>query len=144
MKKYKIKVNYNLTLDEMFKLGHYDWINDDITTKHFPIKDKGKIKVALELVHFDEASTTEAALAELDQRGLRPATMAELLAFGAKYPELQKQFPIVSLGSSWVVSGGSRGFPYLDGSDGRRLLRLHYGEDDWFDDCRFLALRKSA
>ena len=98
---YPVTVNYDLSLAGMIKAGRYDWVNSDITEKHFPVKGEGIKEVTAELVCFNKYMSSKDVLRELDRCGLRPATIEEILAFGAKYPELQRQFPIVALNSIW-------------------------------------------
>jgi len=138
---YVVTVNHDLSLAAMIRAGQYDWVNSDITSDHFPIKDEEGTKDALELVHFERYIESDDVLRELDRRGLRSATIEELLAFGAKYPELQRQFPIVALGSVWRRLDG-RFVPCLWSGAGKRYLGLSWFESGWSDRCRFLAVRK--
>lgn len=105
------------------------------------MKGEGTKKVITELVHFNCYMELEDVLRELDKRGLRPATIEELLAFGAKYPELQKQFLVAAIGPISRHPDG-RGVPYLWGNSDKRHLYLGWFGDGWGDDCRFLAVRK--
>lgn len=139
---YSAIVDYNMSLADIIKVGKYDWVNDDITAKNFPITGSGKVEVSLELVHLNKSVSTEDVLAHMEANGLRPATLVELLAFGAKYPELQREFPICALGSSWVLRDGSRYVPYLGRDDSKRFLNLRWFDYDWDGYGRFLAVRK--
>jgi hypothetical protein len=105
---FPVVVNYNRTIEQLVKAGKYDWSNPDITSKNFPSNKKGNAQVSIQLVHFDRTMTSDEVLKELDKQGLRPATLPELLAFGAKYPDKQREFPIVALGSVWRSRGGDR------------------------------------
>ena len=96
---FKVTVDYSKTLEQMIADGKYDWKNSDIKAKNFPLNGQGTTAVNIELVHFNRNIESDTALAELDKMGLRPATLPELLAFGAKYPDKQREFPIVALGS---------------------------------------------
>ena len=89
----------------------------------------------------DRDASTDEVLAEMDRRGLRPALYEELLGFAEKYPDEQRKYPIVALGSEADV-GGRRRVAYLwDGGDGRSL-NLGWIGSGWNDDYRFLAARK--
>ncbi len=143
---YPVTVNYDLSLAGMIKAGRYDWVNSDITENHFPenhfpVKGEGSKDIALELIHFNMAILSKDALSELDERGLRPATIEELLAFGTKYPELQRQFPVLALGSIWRQLG-DRHVPCLWSGSLERFLSLDWFEGRWDDYFRFLAVRK--
>ena len=139
---YPVTIDYGMSLADMIEAGHYDWTNSDITAEHFPIKGRGKAEVKLELVHFDRAVSTDEALEELDKQGLRPAKIEELLAFGAAYPEIQHEFPVICLGSVWSDRDDGRSVPDLGRRGSRRRLYLDWVALDWPDYCRFLAVRK--
>lgn len=139
---YSLVVDYSKSLSEMIAAGKYDWVNDDITAKHFPVMGNGQAEIVPQLVHFNRSISSDTAIAELNSRGLRPATLPELLAFGAKYPELQRQFPIVALGSVWVRLSGSRCVACLHGVGVERDLGPSWCGDGWHDGCRFLAVPK--
>lgn len=139
---YVVTVNYALSLEEMITAGRYDWKNDNITGKHFSVKGEGMADVEIQLVHFDCVMDSNEVIRELDKMGLRPATLPELLAFGAKFPEIQRQFPVVALGSVWRRLFGDRFVPFLYGYGDGRDLNLHVFEDGWRGYCRFAAVRK--
>ncbi|HEY4476338.1 MAG TPA: hypothetical protein VI954_02465, partial [Candidatus Paceibacterota bacterium] len=99
----------------------------------------------VELVQFNRYISTDEALRELDKVGMRPAELHELLAFGEKYPDVQREFPIVALGSVWDDQIGYRCFvPYLHGNGLGRRLFLNWVEGDWREFYRFAAVRKAA
>lgn len=137
-----VTVDYSKSLAEMVASGHYDWKNSDIVAEHFPTTQKGVNEVKLELVHLDKNASTDEVLRYLDEHGYRPATLLELLAFGAKYPDEQKKYPVVALGSVWRSSGGDRYVACLDCYGAERHLSLSWCGDDWHGRCRFLAVRK--
>lgn len=139
---FSLVLDYSKSVEQMLADGGYDYKNSSITDGHFPRKAKGSVTITPELVHFDRFISSDDALKELSKRGLRPATMAELLAFGSKYPDLQRQFPIVALGSVWTVRSGCRGVGYLCGGASGRDVGLCWFDGGWGADCRFLAVRK--
>ncbi|MDO9509937.1 MAG: hypothetical protein Q7J14_01460 [Candidatus Magasanikbacteria bacterium] len=143
---FSVVVDFGMSLVEMVNAGKYDWKNDDITVNHFPITGSGKSEVDFQLVYLNKSANSEEVLLHMEKNNLRPATLAELLFFGMKYPEKQREFPIIALGSSWVDSGGSRRVPYLYGNDSKRslYLGLRWFGSDWIDYCRFLAVRKAS
>ncbi len=139
---FTITVNYDLSLQEMIATGKYDLVNCNITQNHFPLTGNGKIELLLDLVHFGKTMSIDNVLQEFDRRGLRSAILPELIAFGAKFPEKQREFPIVALGSVWTGSNGYRLVPYLYGHGSEGGLYLHWYDYDWRDSYRFLAFRK--
>ncbi len=141
-KVFSVTVDYAQSLANMVRAGNYDWVNSDITEKHFPVKGEGKTEKELHLVHLNRAISSDDAVRELDKMGYAPAKIEDLLALGASYPELQRQFPIVALGSVWRRLLGHRHVPCLWSYTAERYLRLHWLEGDWREDHRFLAVRK--
>ena len=140
---YTILVDYAVSVEELLKLGKYDWSNSDITSEHFPTKRTGgKVETKVELVHFGRNISSDEALKELDKMGYRPAEAHELLAFGAKYPDVQREFPIVALGSVWRSSLGCRSVVCLYENTAERDAALCWLEGDWGDGWRFAAVRK--
>lgn len=144
---FKVTVDYSQSIAEMVAAGKYDWKNDDITEKHFPSPKlpagfPTKVELNLELIHFNRVISSDEALAELKKQGLRPATLRELLAFAVSYPEKQREFPIVALGSVWRRWDGSRCVPCLWGGSVGRYLGLGYFGDGWGGYDRFLAVRE--
>lgn len=98
---------------------------------------------SLVLVHFDDVMTSEAVEAWAKENGYEPAFIEDVLAVGScpEYWELQRQFPIVTLGSSAVILG-KRLVPYLRGNGSVRNLYLYWCEDVW--DARFRFLLRKA
>jgi len=139
-KVFPVIVDYSKSLAEMIRAGNYDWVNSNITVKHFPIQGQGQVELDIELVHYDRAMSSEDVIHDLDQRGLRPATLLELLAFGAKYPEKQREFPIVALGSVWRYCRGDRCVVSLRSFDFGRGLDLHCWAGRWVGRYRFAAV----
>ncbi|MCD4693745.1 hypothetical protein K8R62_00060 [bacterium] len=139
---YPVAIDYAKTIDEMVSAGHYDWKNDDINSKNFSVSGEGVVNVNLELVHLNKTVSSEDVLIYLEKNEMRPATVAELLAFGATHPEVQREFSIICLGSSWVDSDGHRLVPYLLRDGSKRYLNLHWFDYDCLEYCRFLAVRK--
>jgi hypothetical protein len=139
---YPVTIDYDQSLADMIAAGKYDWKNEDITAKNFPMQGNGAVNLKIVLIHPNRNIESEDSVREQDQIGLRPATLPELLAYGAKYPETQREFPIVALGSSWVCPHGYRSVPYLSDWDEERDLCLGDWDGAWGARYRFLAVRK--
>ncbi len=139
---YSMSVDYDRPVKDGIKAGKYDWKNDDITAEHFPSQETGTKDATVELFHYGKDISTDEVIADMDKHGYRPATLKEILALGEKHPDLQREFPIIGLGSVWRSPPGGRYCPYLfrDGS-GRRLSLGWFG-NGWSDVCRFAAVRK--
>lgn len=137
-----ITIDYSLSLIQMIKLGHYDWVDSDITEKKFPFEGSGKKEAEIVLVHLNKVASTDEVFRELDRRNLRPAKIEELLAFAAKFPEEQRKYPVVALGAVWQDSSGSHYCLYLYESASERSLHLRWLPGDWVDYARFASLSK--
>lgn len=140
---YSVKVNYNLSVEQAVKLGHYHFSDEHFVRQNFYTKKKGTKDVVIRLVQFPRMVTTKYARSELKEMGYRPCTLHELLAFGEKFPQKQLEFPIVALGSVWKDDGDEI-FPYLY-SDGRsRNLGPACPWVGWASAFRFAVVRVSA
>ena len=140
---YSVVINFGKTVEQMKDDGHYDWSNSNINSQNFPLSGEGTVNVTLELVHLNRLASSQDVLDHLEANGMRPATVEELLMFGVTYPDIQREFPIVCLGSSWVDPDGDRDVPYLRRDGSERDLDLFWLGNDWNGICRFLAVRKS-
>jgi hypothetical protein len=121
---FPIVLDCNQTVEEMVKAGKYDWVELEINSDYRPVKCHGisKVDVVLVPIHL-QSMASEDLLRELDKHDLRPAEFPELLAFGATYPEKQRDFaPIVALGSASQYWDSRRGAAYLGGGSGGRGL----------------------
>jgi hypothetical protein len=161
---FTITVDYTKSLADMITVGKYDYTNPNIVEKNFPIQRPSNSKADIQssgnpyrtpgvqndnsteivLVHLNKVASTTEVLAHMDKLGLRPARIEELLAFGEKYPHKQREFPIVALGSVWVVSDQDRFVAYLDGHGSERNLPLYWDNPvyTWSEVCRFVAVSK--
>ncbi len=132
-----------LTLQEMILAGQYDYINKDITPEHFPTGDKTyEVELlVVHVLHMQEYISTRTVEILLREGQLRPANIEELIAFGAKYPNIQRKFPIISLGPSALLCHRPC-VPALSRSGDKRNLKLDWSDVIWDDYCRFLAVRE--
>ena len=139
---YSLTVNYGLSVEDAVKLGRYDWANSDINSSNFQTKRSGTAEVVVELIHFNRYISTKDALSELDRMGYRTAELHELLAFGEKYPNVQREFPVVALGSVWQDRSGVRDIPYLGRYGSERGLYLDWVGHGWDEVYWYAAVRK--
>jgi hypothetical protein len=131
----------------MIAAGNYDWKNDDITVKRFPIVGKGKVEFEDTIFHFDHIISSEDAVKEIiaadTKNPWEPGKIENILAYGAKNPEEQRKFPIVGLGSVGEVHG-HRDVLYLYRDDSERCLSLSWWVVGWHAHYRFLGVRKKV
>ncbi|MDP2910681.1 MAG: hypothetical protein Q8N58_02775 [bacterium] len=141
---FKVMVDYAKTLEEMIKDGQYDWVNHDIASDHFLVTGTGQKETEITFFHFNRVISSDNAIVEMAKAGYLPALVEELLTLGAAYKELQKQFPIVALGSVWQYPDGDRYVPCLPWDGRERRLDLHWFEDGWRERWRFAAVRNAS
>jgi hypothetical protein len=143
---YTIAVDYSRSLEEMIAAGQYDSVNGNITPDHFPIRGQGKQEVAVTLFNFNrDMESSDVVIAEMDKAGYRPAGIEELLALGESHPTLQREFPIIALGSCWQIPHDTISLvPELGlrGGITDRYLNTVWLGNNWDDNYRFLAVRK--
>lgn len=139
---YKVMVVCDLST--AIAAGKYGYVNSSITYDDFPEPDCKSGQVDVSLVSMNRSSRTSEILAEMERQGLRPATLSELLALGAYYPDLQRQSWIMALGSWWRSPMGCGIFPALYGNGDKRYFVSDWiGQGDWSgEDRRFAAVRK--
>ena len=139
---FPVTVNYDLPVGEAIAAGNYQAVNADINAKHFPSTRSGQAALEIVLVRFENRMKSEDVLQELDKEGLRAAELPEFLAFGAKYPDVQRRFSVAGLGSVWRDRKGYRNVPCLYEASEGRYLDLHWWDDGWYSYTRFAALPK--
>lgn len=138
----QVTVNRDRTIADGVAAGKYNWSNVDITDANFPRCGAGTESSEIVLVHFEKSMSTDNVLKELEECDLRPADIQELLAVGEQYPDMQREFPIIALGSVWQLQDGHQFVPFLFGVGSDRRLDLRWIVSDWVDNCRFAAVRK--
>jgi len=139
---FPVTVNYDLSVAEAIGAGNYQAVHQDINARNFPSTRSGQVALDIVLVRFEHRMKSEDVLQELDKEGLRPAELPELLAFGAKYPDVQRKFSVAGLGSVWQDRKGYRSVPCLYEASEGRYLDLHWWDDGWYSYTRFVATVK--
>ncbi len=131
------------TIHELLLAGNYgSWI-PDLSDEHFPQHRTSDAEVVLELVVFSSEcmiSNTDAQ-SEIEKRGLRSAKIEELLAFGTAYPDEQRKYPIIALGSVSSIHGYPC-IPFLAADRTVRFVGILAWDDEWSRAMRFLAVHE--
>jgi hypothetical protein len=140
--RFLVTIDYSRPLDQMIAAGKYSYVNENITVANFPITDTGKVETEIILVDFGRDIESDDAEKELATMGLEPAGIEHATAFGEKYPDVQREYPIVFLGSVWSGSDGDPHVPFLGCWSDLRELCLDCRSDEWARDYRFAAVRK--
>jgi hypothetical protein len=141
----KLTVNSDKTIEQAIEDGNYYWKNSDITVEHFPVTQKPtqkKTEVIAKIFHFNcNMNHVDIAL-EMDKENYRTADTMELLVLGATYPELQKKFPIIALGSLWHDVYRNYCVPCLFSFNDKRRFYLAWFVKEWNTNFYFLGIRR--
>lgn len=140
-KSYKIKVNYELTTQEMLEDFFFNKVNSNITSRNIPAIKQTEKELRIELIHFDFVVNTTEAKSGIRAFGLRPATLPEFLALIKKYPRCQTEFPVAVLGTVLDLPGYGPRSPVFLNQRGFKTLDLGYNNAIWYSEYRFVAVR---
>lgn len=137
---YKLTVDYSRPLADVVEDGKFNWCNEDFNQKNFPVVGEGIVEEELYTIHFQRKLSDEALVAECKRLGYEIIGNTEGAHFGAKFPELQRQYPII-FGSAWECPDGYLRRPCLYGDDTGRDLDLNWFDPGnvWLADCRVLV-----
>lgn len=148
---FPVTVDYSRSLGQMITAGGYEVVAKEVTPEHYPVLGKGKTDIEVVVFHFNRKISIDGVLSEFSRLGYRAATLPELLAFAAKNPGLQREFPIVEFGSLWR-NNDVRVAAYLRGTPmGARTLDINFvdnpsgggGSVPWTEETRFLGVQIS-
>jgi hypothetical protein len=139
---YRVSIPYERSTEQLLEMGHYDITSPYLNDLDFQRTVCGRDRMfEIEMVHFGRNISTDDALAGIEQQGLRPSNVTELLAFGASYPDVQREFPVVALGEIFPYPHGARNVVAL-GTLGELRCVFVWLAVDWYDACRFAAIWK--
>lgn len=121
------------------KYKWYYW-NNNITDENFPCpKRLKKLPKGLELVKIDRTMTSQEVLDLMKSKGLRPATIYELVLC---IPKMEKGYWYPALGTVWKDAAGLHRVPGVGAdSDGVFGFSLGYFEHVWNDYGAFFGFR---
>jgi len=128
------------SLRSLISACNLDWVNSNVTAENFPIPAGFQFATETKLFHFERTVSSEEVITEMKLKGWNPATIFDLLEFGAKNPELQRQIPIIALGSVCEIDS-VRHVVYLRKRGAEREIRLHWFVRPWGGRFLFLAVR---
>jgi hypothetical protein len=143
-KVFDLKIDYNLSLDEMISAGKYELVNNNISPGSCPIPGDmiGRVeKLKSRVFHFNRLLYNKSVFKKMKKEGFRPATAHEIIAFGAQVPDLQRNFPIIGLGSIWMSDERFSNVMSLSEFDSKRSLGIisDWG-GGWLNHFRFLGV----
>lgn len=137
-------VDNGMTIEQMMKASRcaYTAVRAvGINSQSFPVKcDDILVETRLMFVRLNRVVSTRGIKAHLEKKGLRPATLEELLAFWINHRERYQDLFVAVLGSSCVDADGRSFFPHARIST--KGLWLVLDEGVWSEDICFLAVAK--
>jgi len=139
---YPVTIDYNLSIWQMIDAGRYDRMDNNVAIPELTTTGMTLVDVDLELHQFDRVISLDRVPKRLIHFGFQPAGVVELLAFGTKYPDIQREFQIIAVEDFITTLDGHRFVPYLDGSARERSLRFCPIRRFCTKDCRFLVVRQ--
>lgn len=139
---YRVALDYTQSLGAMIAAGHFDWGIQPFDATNFPVTGAGLVNVDIVLYQPSQVTGTNDILGELDYLSLRPATIAELLALAATFPDLQRLFTIIAFGSIGPNRLGVSTAPCLKAHGSDRTFSLAMVGCLWDSSDRFAAVRK--
>src|SRR5689334_23643893 len=97
---YCVGVDYDVSVEDLVESGEFQWVAEEwhtsrFTSANYPPTQTGLTQLQMHLISCKNVSIQE-GLNMLDSTKYRPATLHELLAFGAVHPMAQKEFRIVA------------------------------------------------
>lgn len=136
-----LTVDPDLTFEDRIARGNYYWCHNDLTEKQFPVTEDQYGKWRWKRFRFHRRISSAAAIRLMKENGYDAAQIGHIFAFGEKYPEEQRLYPIAALGSVYLVDAYHR-IPELGGGGGQRTLSLKKLNSDWDDFYCFLGVRR--
>lgn len=139
-----ITVSPKLTLAERVMAGKYDWRNNDIDESCF-LHDStvvGEWECDLYGHHAEHTVSSEDVKSFAEVDGWEIAKAEHLLAFGSTYPDEQRKFFVIALGSVGVMRSGHRCVVVLHQEVGQRIVTYCPYNSNWGSRQRFLRVRR--
>ena len=136
-----IAVDYGTGLRDIITAGKYDWMDDAITSKNFPVQGDGVKKFRTRIFHFGRYISSEDTVVAIRKELFLPATHVQGLVYDTMFPDDQRRHPIVCLGSSAQVHGNRR-VVCLDRNGAERYLDLGFWGAGWCGISRFLGVQE--
>jgi hypothetical protein len=139
---YQIAIGDGRSTEELVAAGGYGYAHSCVTSDNFPARQfGGKRGREIVLIQFDREVTSGDAIAEAARLGLERPVYEDALSFGAEYPEVQREGPVVFLHDPWFGFFGRRDVVSLWTNAGRRELGLEGFDEPWRAGWRFAFVR---
>lgn len=135
------------SVSELLEMGNYWFVHDFITNRNFPdARNHFVSPQAMRVIVIDREMPTDWVCKLIRKKGLYPATIYQLLYFGAMNPQMRVTTPINALGT--IIDYIEEPFPPtmkkphcagIHDMSQRRGINLVSVEGKWGRGCGFLA-----
>ncbi|MBI1902675.1 MAG: hypothetical protein HYS13_16370 [Planctomycetia bacterium] len=88
--RFTVTVNYGRSLKDLVAAGGYTRVDSAITDERFPRQGNGVATAEVIMVRAEQSTKNDEMAAEMESRGLRPARIEHLLAFGEQVRRLPR------------------------------------------------------
>ena len=136
-----IAVDYDMSLQDVISVGNYDHAYPGITQEKFPVEGRGTKKFRTKLFKFGRKISSKNAVARMKAENFTPGGHVHGIAYGATFPEEQREHGISCLGSSAQVRS-NLSVVCLSGDSHWRSVELQGWDDVWDSDWRFLGVQE--
>lgn|GEM_PF-2865821 len=132
---YAASVSATLSVDpqmpyaDQIAAGNYTETDSEVLDHNF-VSRSYQHEVKAKMLQASCRVTTEDALTQMNKEHSRPADVFDLLAFGAKQVDIDADYGIVELGSSYHSTDGNQHYIVIDVNKGKRRL---VGRETWSD-----------
>jgi len=142
MGSFRLAIGDGRSTEELVAAGGYAYAHSCVTSDNFPARHSGgKRGREIVLLEFGREVTSGDAIREAVQLGLERPLYEDALYFGAEYPEVQREGPLVFLHDPWFGFFGRRDVVSLWTNAGRRELGLEGFDEPWCASWRFAFVR---
>jgi len=139
---YRIRAGDGRSTEELVAAGNYGYAHSCVTSDNFPVRSTRPTVREIVLLAFDREVSSEDAIAEATRHDLARPEYEDALYFGAAYPDVQRERPVVFLHEPWLGFFGRRDVVCLWTNAGRRELGLVGFDDPRARDDRLAFVRR--
>jgi len=139
---YRIRAGDGRSTEELVAAGNYGYAHSCVTSDNFPVRSTSPTVREIVLLAFDREVSSEDAIAEATRHDLARPEYEDALYFGAAYPDVQRERPVVFLHEPWLGFFGRRDVVCLWTNAGRRELGLVGFDDPRARDDRLAFVRR--
>lgn len=142
---WRLWVDYGQSLQMMLMAGHYDLKFGDFPPQLFPLEGKGRVEFEARYFSFKRRMSIQSAMEWIPRENKvnlwSPARIEHVFSHGAVFPNEQRKFSIVGLGSIARINEKNYA-PVLHGSSFERVVALGWCDNDWPAGTHFLAVHR--